>query len=66
VRVQLADAFGDVLVEAITDADGRAALAYDLAPDAAARVVVPALGLDAPIDRNQPQLLITIPDGGAP
>lgn len=65
VRVQLTDAFGDVLAEAVTPAGGRVTLTRDLAPGTALVVRVPAAGLEVPVDPAKPQLTIAIPTGGA-
>lgn len=64
VRVQLVTVFGDVLTEAITPASGEVTLTRDLPPEMAVLVRVPALGLQSAVDRAQPALTITVPDGG--
>ena len=66
IRVQLVDAFGDVLAEAITPDSGEVTLRRDLAPGTAVFIRVPSPGLQVPVDLNQPasQLTIALPVGG--
>lgn len=66
IRVQLVDAFGGVLAEAITPDSGEVTLRRDLAPGTAVFIRVPSPGLQVPVDLNQPasQLTIALPVGG--
>jgi hypothetical protein len=63
VRVQLVTVFGDVLAEALTSSSGSTTLTRDLPSTTAVLVRAPALGMQFPIDRAQPSLTITIPEG---
>jgi hypothetical protein len=66
MRVQLVNAFGDVLAEAITPDSGEVTLRRDLAPGMAVFIRVPSPGLQIPVDTKQPTsaLTITLPVGG--
>jgi hypothetical protein len=66
IRVQLVDAFGELLAEAITGSDGRVALTHDV--DAGQRVLLrlPAPGLELVVDPRQPAITISLPPGGQP
>ena len=66
MRVQLVNAFGDVLAEAITPDSGEVTLRRDLAPGTAVFIRVPSPGLQVPVDTKQPAsaLTITLPGGG--
>ena len=66
MRVQLVNAFGDVLAEAITPDSGEVTLRRDLAPGTAVFIRVPSPGLQMPVDTKQPAsaLTITLPVGG--
>jgi hypothetical protein len=66
LRVQLVDAFGDVLAEAITPESGAVTLRRELAPGTAVFLRVPAPGLQIPIDITQltVSLTVAIPVGG--
>jgi hypothetical protein len=66
MRVQLVNAFGDVLAEAITPDSGEVTLRRDLAPSTAVFIRVPSPGLQVPVDTKQPAsaLTITLPVGG--
>ncbi len=66
MRVQLVNAFGDVLAEAITPESGEVTLRRDLAPGTAVFIRVPSPGLQIPVDTKQPAsaLTITLPVGG--
>jgi hypothetical protein len=66
MRVQLVNAFGDVLAEAITPDSGEVTLRRDLAPGTAVFIRVPSPGLQVAVDAKQPTsaLTITIPVGG--
>jgi hypothetical protein len=66
MRVQLINAFGDVLAEAITPDSGEVTLRRDLAPGTAVFIRIPGPGLHIPIDTKQlaPTLTITLPVGG--
>ena len=63
VRVQLIDAFGDLLAEGVTDAGGAIRLSRDVRPGDALAVRVPAWGVEVPIAADQATLVITIPEG---
>lgn len=63
VRVQLVTVFGDVLAEALTGTNGQVRLSRDLAPTIATYIRVPALGIQAPINPEQPAIRITVPEG---
>jgi hypothetical protein len=65
MRVQLVDAFGALLAEALTSANGQVALTRELAANQAVTVRVPAAGLELPVDPNQPEIIITLPGGGS-
>jgi hypothetical protein len=62
MHVQLVNAFGDVLAEARTDAQGTVRLSRDLLPDEAVWARLPAWGLAIPVERTQAELLITLPE----
>jgi hypothetical protein len=62
VHVQLVNAFGDVLAEARTDAQGTVRLNRDLVPSEAVWVRVPAWSLAIPVERTQAELLLTLPE----
>jgi hypothetical protein len=66
MRVQLVNAFGDVLAEAITPDSGEVTLRRDLAPGTAVFIRVPSPGLQIPVDTKQlaSALTITLPVGG--
>ena len=61
VRVQLINAFGDVLVEAVTNPSGQVALTRELATGSTLFVQLPAAGLELPVDQRQPAITIAIP-----
>jgi hypothetical protein len=63
-RVQLVNAFGDLLAEAVTPENGEVTFTRDLNPDTAVSIRVPAVGLEVPIDPKQPIVTIAIPVGG--
>lgn len=65
VRVQLVNAFGDILTEAATPANGQVALTRDIEPGDGVYVRLPAMGVQIAVDPNKPTLTITIPAGGA-
>lgn len=66
MRVQLVNAFGDLLAEAITPGSGEVTLRRDLAPGTAVFIRVPGPGLQVPVDTKQPTsaLTIALPVGG--
>jgi hypothetical protein len=66
MRVQLVNAFGDVLAEAITPDSGEVTLRRDLTPGTAVFIRVPSPGLQVSVDTKQPTsaLTIAIPVGG--
>ena len=61
VRIQLVNAFGDLLVEALTSATGLVTLTTELLPDTALFVQLPAAGLRIAVDTTQPTLHIVLP-----
>ncbi len=62
MRVQLATVFGDVLVEAVTPADGSPlVLTRDVLPGTALVVRVPAVGIQHTLDLATTDLRITLP-----
>lgn len=63
VRVQLVNAFGDLLAEGRTDAQGRLRLSRDVGPRDMLHVRVPAWGVELPLAPEQALLVITIPEG---
>jgi hypothetical protein len=65
VKVNLVDAFGQPLIDAVTPASGQVTFTPDLAPNAAVSVQIPAAGLSAPVDPANPSLAIALPRGGA-
>lgn len=67
VRVQLVDAFGDVLAEALTGTSGTVRLSSSLPPGAAVFIQLPAAGLRIPVALDQSALLVSLPttEGGA-
>jgi len=66
LRVQLIDAFGDLLAEAISGANGQVTFTHDIAVGSGLAVRIPATGLEAPIDPKEPVITIAIPRGGQP
>lgn len=63
IRVQLVDAFGALLAEALTAADGQVALTPDVAAATRLSVRLPAAGLEIALDTGATALTITIPIG---
>lgn len=63
VRVQLLNAFSDLLAEGVTDAQGVMRLSRDIRPGDALRLRVPAWGVELPLGSDQTTLVITIPEG---
>jgi hypothetical protein len=61
VRVQLVNAFGDLLAEAVTGPSGQVALTREFAASSALFVRLPAAGLELPIDPRQPTVIIALP-----
>ena len=55
------NAFGDLLVEALTSATGLVTLTTELLPDTALFVQLPAAGLRIAVDTTQPTLHIVLP-----
>jgi hypothetical protein len=66
MRVQLIDAFGDLLAEAISGANGLVTFTHEFELGSSLAVRIPAAGLEVPIDEKQPAVTITIPPGGQP
>jgi hypothetical protein len=59
--VQLVNAFGDVLAEAVTNPSGRVALTRELAASDALFVRLPAAGVEVAVDPRQPAITIALP-----
>ncbi len=66
MRVQLIDAFGDLLAEAISGANGQVTFTHDIEVGSSLAVRIPAAGLEVPIDAKEPAVTISIPRGGQP
>jgi hypothetical protein len=62
VRVQLVNAFGDLLAESLSDAQGTAQLRRDVRPRDALVVRIPAWGIELPLTADQVRLIVTIPE----
>lgn len=62
MRVQLVNAFGDLLAEGISGADGQIALTRELSASAVF-VRLPAAGIEIPIDPRRPFVSIELPGG---
>lgn len=62
VRLQLANAFGDVLAEGITDSAGSVRFARDVRTQEALHIRVPAWGAALPVAHDQGLLVITVPE----
>jgi len=60
LRIQLVNAFGDLLAEAIAPASGEVVLTREITPETALFVRLPALGLLTPV--TGPQVTITVPE----
>jgi hypothetical protein len=60
MRVQLTNALGDVLGEAITAPNGLVTVTGETAPGTALRMVIPALGVDMPVQNGQ-QVAVAVP-----
>jgi hypothetical protein len=61
VRVQLVNAFGDVLAEAVTGPSGQVVLTRELTAWGAIFVRLPAAGLEVAVDPRQPDITIALP-----
>jgi hypothetical protein len=61
VRVQIVDAFGNLLTEALTAANGHVTLSVAVAADQALWVQLPAAGLRVALDENAPTVTLDIP-----
>jgi hypothetical protein len=61
VRVQLVNAFGDVLAEAVTGPSGHVALTRELATGSTLFVRLPAAGLEMVVDPREPAITIVLP-----
>jgi hypothetical protein len=59
-RVQLINAFGDLLAEAVTPSDGQLTLTTEVAPGTAVLLQLPVPGLRVAVDPTRPDVLITI------
>ncbi len=66
MRVQLVDAFGQLLAEGLTGTDGHVALAQELAANQRIAVRLPAAGIELAVDPRQPDITIAIPTGDLP
>lgn len=64
IRVQLVNAFGDVLTEAVTPSSGQVTLTRDIEAGSVVYVRMPALGTQVAVDPNKPTLTIKVPAGG--
>jgi hypothetical protein len=64
IRVQLVNAFGDVLTEAVTPSSGQVTLTRDVEAGSVVYVRMPALGTQVAVDPNKPTLTIKVPAGG--
>jgi len=64
IRVQLVNAFGDVLTEAVTPSSGQVSLTRDIEAGSVVYVRMPALGTQIAVDPNKPTLTIKVPAGG--
>ena len=53
LRVQLVNAFGDVLAEALTDTAGQVTLSAEVAPGTALLLQLPAIGVQATVEPEQ-------------
>lgn len=62
VRVQLVNAFGDLLAESLSDAQGMAQLRRDVRPGDALVVRIPAWGVELPLTADQARLIVAIPE----
>jgi hypothetical protein len=58
--VQLINAFGDLLAEAVTPSDGQLTLTTEVAPGTAVLLQLPVPGLRVAVDPTRPDVLITI------
>lgn len=63
VRVQLVNAFGDLLAEGLTDTAGTTQLRRDIRPGDQLRIRVPAWGVELPLASGQTTVILTIPEG---
>jgi hypothetical protein len=61
VRVQLVNAFGDVLAEAVTGPSGQVTLTRELATGSTLFVRLPAAGLEMAVDPRQSAITIALP-----
>jgi hypothetical protein len=66
IRVQLVDAFGELLAEGITNSNGHVALTREQSSGQRMNVRLPAAGLELVVDPRQPGITITIPEGDLP
>jgi hypothetical protein len=66
VRVQLINAFGDVLTEALTPASGQVTLTRDIAVGSGVFVRLVALGTQVAVEPSTTTLTIKVPAGGTP
>jgi hypothetical protein len=64
VRIQLVNAFGDVLTEAVTPSSGQVSLTRDIEAGSGVYVRLPALGVQLALDPTKPTLTIKVPAGG--
>ena len=66
MRVQLVDAFGELLAEGITKSDGHVTLTRELSSGQRIAVHLPAAGLAVAVDPRQPDITITLQSGDEP
>jgi hypothetical protein len=66
MRVQLVDAFGELLAEGITNSGGHVALTREQSSGQRMNVRLPAAGLELAVDPPQPDITIAIPEGDLP
>lgn len=66
IRVQLVDAFGNVLAEGVTNAAGQVALTQEVTAGLALFARLPAPGIQVPIDPTQPAITLALPIGATP
>lgn len=62
VRVQLVNAFGNLLAESLSDDQGTAQLRRDVRPGDALVVRIPAWGVELQLATDQTRLIVTIPE----
>lgn len=63
VAVQLVDAYGTVLSDAVSNTNGEVVFTFSVQPNTALRIHVPTVAVTVPVDLANPQLTITLPGG---